>query len=127
VRQLCKCIALAFFLTILAPPAFAVESPDNPAAAIQLILDTRQNEIRSVDSPSSWWHDTKERAWSVKRLVEPGILDTTHTFIVTYRVDGVALASWRVDTSKGTAVSAPQAVVSSRQGAEPGKPGNRAT
>jgi len=107
VRQLCNSIALACLLAIVACPAFARGSPDSPATAIQVVLDTQQDNIRSADSPDSWWHDTKERTWSVKRPVEPGILDTTHIFNVTYRIDGVAVANWRVDTSAGTAVLLP--------------------
>ena len=75
--------------------------------AIQIVLATQSNRIRSVDSPKDWWGDTKERTWSVKRPVEPGVLDTTHTFTVTYKIDGVLVATWWVDTKAGTAVPVP--------------------
>lgn len=75
----------------------------SPATAIRIVLDTQGDKIRSADNPKDWWHDTKERAWSAKRPFEPGRVDTTHTFIVTYRVDGVAVASWEVDTRAGEA------------------------
>lgn len=79
----------------------------SPITAIRIVLDTQQAKIRAVDNPGSWWHDTKERAWSVKRPVEPGVVDTTHLFIVTYEIDGAVVASWQVNTLKGTAVAVP--------------------
>ena len=89
-------------------PAFCAEAPDAlPNKAIQLVLETQQEKIRSVDKPDEWEHDTKERSWSVKRPASPGLLDTTHTFTVTYKIEGVSVASWRVDTRTGTAVSQP--------------------
>ena len=79
----------------------------SPTTAIRIVVNTQQAKIRSVDNPDSWWHDTKERTWSVKRPVEPGVLDTTHLFIVTYKINGAVVASWRVNTRKGTAVAIP--------------------
>ena len=107
-RQSLNLITLACLLVIAALPAFAQDSPEtSPSTAIQVVLDTQQDKLRAVDSPDSWWHDAKERSWSVKRPVEPGILDTTHTFSVTYRIDGAMVASWQVDTRSGTAVAVP--------------------
>ena len=105
-HQKARLIALAFFIAAIARPASAAPSTDaSPSAAIKIVLDTQADKIRAVDRPSDWWHDTKERTWSVKRPVEPGIVDSTHTFAVTYKIDGVTVATWRVDTSNGTAVA----------------------
>ena len=75
----------------------------NPANAIELVMSTRQADILTVDSPESWWHDTKRRNWTVRRPVEPGVLDTTHTFVVSYSIDDVVVAEWDVDTRAATA------------------------
>ena len=99
---------LAFLLAIAVAPVLANDLPKaSPDIALRIVLDTQHDKLRAVDSPDSWWHDTKERSWSVKRPVEPGMLDTTHTFTVTYRIDAVAVASWQVDTRAGTAVALP--------------------
>ena len=76
----------------------------NPAHAIELVLSTRQADVLAVDSADSWWHDTKERSWTAKRPFEPGVLDTTHTFVVSYSIDGVVVATWDVDTRAATAI-----------------------
>jgi hypothetical protein len=76
----------------------------SPADAIELVLSTRQADILAVDSPESWWHDTKRRDWSVSRPFEPGALDTSHTFVVSYSIDGVVVAEWDVDTRAATAI-----------------------
>ncbi len=81
------------------------------ADAIALVLRTQADVIRKVEAPGRidgtgdelWWHDTVERTWSVKRPFAPGFFDSTHWFIVTYRIDGKIAASWMVDTRKGTA------------------------
>jgi len=100
-------VALAWVGAASSPVVLA-EAPDtSPGRAIQLVLETQQDKIQSVDNPADSSHDTKERSWSVKRPVEPGVLDTTHTFTVTYRIDGVSVASWQVDTKAGTAVRQP--------------------
>jgi len=108
VSRLLNSATLACLLILVGSPVLGADSPDtSPATAVRIVLDTQTDKIRSADSPKDWWHDTKERSWSAKRPVEPGILDTTHTFTVTYRIDGVAVAAWRVDTRAGTAVSLP--------------------
>jgi hypothetical protein len=76
----------------------------NPANAIEIVLSTRQVDILTVDSSESWWHDTKRRDWSVVRPFEPGVLDTTHTFVVSHSIDNVVVAEWDVDTRAATAI-----------------------
>jgi hypothetical protein len=100
-------IAPSLLSIVFYSSAFAATFDAFPGEALQLVLETQQEKIRSVDNPADWWHDTRERSWSVKRPVEPGVLDTTHTFTVSYRIDGVTVASWQVDTKAGTAVSQP--------------------
>ena len=106
-RQPLNFAALACLLFVGAPVLAADSSETSPATAIRIVLDTQEDKIRSVDSPKDWWHDTKERSWSAKRPVEPGFLDTTHMFTVTYKIDGTAVAAWQVDTRAGTAVALP--------------------
>lgn len=81
------------------------------ADALALVLRTQADEIRKVEAPRQvngtedelWWHDTKERTWAVRRPFAPGVIDSTHLFDVTYRIDGKEVARWLVDTRKGTA------------------------
>ena len=75
------------------------------ADAIQLVIKTQQERIREVDR-ENWDHDVKERTWHVRRPFHPGIIDSTHTFNVSYRIDGKEVASWLVDTAKGSVQSA---------------------
>jgi len=66
-----------------------------------LVLTTQKETIRTVDQ-ENWWLDVKEREWTVKRPFGPGILDSTHWFIVSYKIDGKTMASWFVDTQEKT-------------------------
>ena len=75
------------------------ESPH--AQAIRLVTELRVDEIRKLDDPSGWWHDTKERVWSVKRPFGPGGIDSTHYFLVTYSIDGTVVGRWYVNTRSG--------------------------
>ena len=80
------------------------------ASALMLVFESQRDEIRKVDR-EKWWHDVKEREWVVKRPFYPGVIDSTHTFTVTYRIDGKVAQSWMVDTRKKTVdiVKAPAA------------------
>jgi hypothetical protein len=101
-------VALLFYLAISAPPAFADPPPGSfPSTALQIVLATQQQTLRELDDPRSWWHDTKERTWSVRRPFDPGVLDSTHLFLVSYKIDGVTVATWQVDTRAGTAAELP--------------------
>jgi hypothetical protein len=88
---------------LLAPCARAADSMDkaSPMEALRLAMTLGADDVAAVDDPKDWWHDTKVRSWSVQRPAEPGFLDTTHEFIVTYVVDGVPLLGWTVDTRSG--------------------------
>ena len=101
-------VPLLLFLAISAPCVFADPPPGSfPPNAVQVVLATRQDQLRELDDPESWWHDTKERTWSVKRPFDPGVLDTTHMFLVSYKIDGTIVATWQVDTREGTATELP--------------------
>ena len=69
--------------------------------AINLVVRTQYGEIRNMDK-GDWWHDTKLREWSVRRPFGPGYVDSTHIFIVTYKIDGKSVMTWSVDTQKNT-------------------------
>jgi len=90
-----------------ASTAYGEDSGTSPSAALRIVLDTQQDKIKSVDNPDDWWGDTKVRTWSVKRPLAPGRTDTTHSFTVTYGIDGVTKAAWFVDTRAGTALPQP--------------------
>jgi hypothetical protein len=74
------------------------------ADAIMVVLDTQGKLIRRVDK-ENWWHDVKQRRWLVKRPFHPGTIDSTHTFMVSYLIEGKSVAAWTVDTRKRTALS----------------------
>jgi hypothetical protein len=92
-----------------APPATKTSRSPH-GEAVELVLRTQADAIRKIEAPGrrdsgdeSWWFDTKERTWVVKRLWSPGVFDTTHEFFVSYRIDGKEKGRWIVDTRAGTA------------------------
>src|SRR6202011_1954568 len=88
-------------------PASAANAPERKpersphAEALELVFQKAPDQIRTVDS-ENWWYDTNERAWVVQRPFGPGVIDSTHLFIVSYRIKGKQVASWLVDTRRGT-------------------------
>ena len=84
---------------IAADRASTAESPH--AQAIRLVMETRGDEIRKLDRTPDWWHDTKERARSAKRPFGPGVVDSTHYFMVSYAIGGHVVGSWSVNTRTG--------------------------
>ena len=109
--------ALAFSYTLFrsADVRGSVSSESPHAEAISLVVLSQQKEIEQgemkylrehgVDwwrgEPSQYrWHDTITRSWSVTRPVAPGVVDSTHWFIVAYSINGVVVCSWSVDTRK---------------------------
>jgi hypothetical protein len=82
------------------------------ADAVELVIRTQADEIRKLENTGrggggdSWWHDTMERTWIVKRPFAPGMIDSTCLFEVTYRIDSKDVSTWSVDTRKGTATRA---------------------
>jgi hypothetical protein len=75
------------------------ESPH--AQALALVFQTQQDKIREVDR-ENWWFDTKGREWEVRRPFAPGQIDSTHMFVVKYKIDGKEMFSWTVDTRAKT-------------------------
>jgi RNA polymerase sigma-70 factor (ECF subfamily) len=67
--------------------------------ALDLVFQSQAAKIRAVDQ-ADWWHDCQERFWIVKRPFHPGVIDSTHLFEVTYRIDGKEVARWSVDTRR---------------------------
>ena len=99
--------ALSFLL--LASPVIAATraTPESQhAAALRVVLATQATRIYALD-PDASWDDLKEHSWSVRRPVHSGVLDMTHTFAVSYSIDGAVVATWTVDTRAGTAVEIP--------------------
>lgn len=70
--------------------------------ALELVFTTQQDIIKKFENPSSWWFDVKQREWNVKRPFYPGGMDSTHLFIVTYKIEGKEIISWTVDTRNKT-------------------------
>ncbi len=92
------------------------ESPH--AEAITLVIETQQKQIAQAEQsyfaekgvdwwrgkPDQYhWHDTITRSWTVTRPVAPGIVDSTHWFMVAYSINGIVVCSWSVNTQKKTA------------------------
>ena len=69
--------------------------------AISLVTKQAVADIRKAYS-ADWWTDTDVHEWSARRVWSPGYLDSTHDFFVCYSVNGVARASWLVNTKSGT-------------------------
>jgi hypothetical protein len=96
---------IGFSLAAQQPGAARVERSPH-AAALELVFQKEADRIRQVDK-EDWWHDTRERTWSVRRPFHPGVIDSTHWFDVTYRIDGKDVAAWVVDTRTGTVTVTP--------------------
>jgi len=88
-----------------------LSGPSPHAEALRLVLERCGPAIDALDKAASgppinredrWWFDTERRGWTVKRLFGPGIFDSTHWFDVQYEIDGKVVATWSVDTRKGT-------------------------
>jgi hypothetical protein len=93
-------LALAVFVLMAQGRPDKKVEPSPHAAALDLVFRTQQARIREVDG-EDWWHDVKERSWVVRRPFNPGVIDSTHWFNVSYRIDGKEVAAWCVETSKG--------------------------
>jgi len=97
-------LAVALAAVALLVPAGSAEDrkPEKSphAAALELVFQKAAERIRAVDR-ENWWHDTEERAWLVRRPFSPGVIDSTHLFVVTYQVAGKKAAAWNVDTRAG--------------------------
>ncbi|TZF80714.1 hypothetical protein [Cognatilysobacter lacus] len=98
-----KTIALALIVGIgTFAPALAAElapTEQSPhAEAIRLVMQLRPAEIRNLENAPHRWHDTEERSWQVKRPFGPGIVDSTHYFVVTYSIGGKVVGTWQVNT-----------------------------
>ena len=80
-----------------------VEIETSPhAEALKLVFEKCAGRIRELDR-ENWWHDTRVRKWNVARPFSPGFINSTHLFVVEYRIDDELAASWWVDTTKETA------------------------
>ncbi len=69
--------------------------------AINLVVKTQFDNIRKIDK-GDWWFDSLKREWSVRWPFGPGAIDSTHLFIVTYKIDEKEMISWQVDIRKKT-------------------------
>jgi hypothetical protein len=76
-------------------------------AAVELVLKEKADDIRKLEKveKDEWWHDVKERSWVVRRPFHPGVIDTTHSFDVSYLIDGRIVGRWGVDTRTGKVVA----------------------
>lgn len=96
-------LLLLLFLAAISTVSLATEPPDSSphADAIRLVMQLRRDEIHGLDQSADWWHDTKERSWSVKRPFGPGNIDSTHYFQVSYSIEGKVVGTWSVNTRTG--------------------------
>lgn len=84
-------------------PVTKTPRDDSPhSQALSLIFYTQQVKIKEIDdkelAEEDWWFDTKQRSWNVKRMFDSGKIDSTHLFIVDYKIDDKLVGSWMVDT-----------------------------
>lgn len=109
-------LALGFAAFRITDTVSAGEETASPQAdAIALVIEKQQKEIAQIElayfkeNGVDWWrgeieqyrwHDTITRSWSAVRPVAPGIIDSTHSFVVAYSINDKAVASWSVDTRK---------------------------
>jgi hypothetical protein len=99
--------SLVILVALIAAYALGAQGRDGKpeipphAAALELIFNSHA-PAKFDGAKNEWWHDTKERTWVVKRPFAPGVIDSTHRFDVTYRIDGKEISAWMVDTRKGT-------------------------
>jgi hypothetical protein len=93
-------------------PTTRLAGTDSPhGLALALVLATQQKAIREMEKKAGtlgenaqeekWWHDVTPRTWSVVRPCYPGVIDSTHWFVVRYSIDGKEVGSWNVDTRGG--------------------------
>jgi hypothetical protein len=94
-------VVVSALAVVARPEAVAPVEKSPHAAALELVFQKAAERIRAVDT-ANWWHDTEERGWIVRRPFAPGTIDSTHLFNVTYQIAGKPVASWLVDTRKGT-------------------------
>ncbi len=98
----------------------SVKSPH--AEAISLVMEGQREEITKAElkhfkekgtdwfrggAEHYWWHDTIQRSWYAGRPFAPGVIDSTHFFLVSYSIGGTEIARWSVDTRKRTAQLVP--------------------
>lgn len=95
-------VVLLLGVAVADVPAPLEESPH--AEAIRLVMRIRAHEVQALDQAGEWWHDTTERAWTARRPIAPGIMDSTHYFEVAYRIDGKLVGRWSVNTRSGVVV-----------------------
>jgi len=99
------------------------ESRNSPhAEAIALVMESQREEIAKAElkyfqekgtdwfkggAEQYWWHDTIQRSWYAGRPFAPGVIDSTHFFLVSYSIGDIVIARWSVDTRKRTAQLVP--------------------
>jgi hypothetical protein len=96
------------------------------AEAIALVMESQREEIAKAElqyfkekgtdwfkggAEQYWWHDTIQRYWYAGRPFAPGVIDSTHFFLVSYSIGGNVIARWSVDTRKRTAQRVPNDTV----------------
>jgi hypothetical protein len=101
------------------------KTASSQSEAIALVIDKQQKEIAQAETNYfkengvDWWrgeieqyhwHDTISRTWTAIRTFAPGIIDSTHSFIVTYAINNKPVCYWTVDTEKNK-VSASKSTV----------------
>ena len=117
--SLCAPLALASRPQIFATVNATDDADKSPhGAAVALVIATQQKQIAEAEikhfetkgtdsfrggTKQYWWHDTITRTWSATRPFAPGVIDSTHLFVVVYSVGDTGIARWSVDTRKRTA------------------------
>ncbi|MGB5014021.1 MAG: hypothetical protein WBO68_08305 [Pyrinomonadaceae bacterium] len=122
-RTLLRAVTLIGFGSVFSTYSSAQKNPEGDARppqtdALSLVWSTQEKEIKEIEmqfaaaelkkvvqrvtSADRWWFDTDARRWEVQRPFEPGGVDSTHLFDVTFFINNVKRGSWFVDTRKRT-------------------------
>ncbi|MCK5707232.1 MAG: hypothetical protein KAI43_06215 [Candidatus Aureabacteria bacterium] len=96
-----KKFVIVLLLIWLFPKMLFAQETSPHLQAIKLVLETQKELISQIDKEElkekNWWHDTESRNWDVKRPFYPGSIDSTHLFVVIYKINNTAVAEWLVD------------------------------
>ena len=94
--------------------------------AIALVIEKQQKEIAQAEQSyfkengvDYWrgaiedyhWFDTITRSWTAQRPYAPGVIDSTHFFVVTYSINNKPVSYWAVDTEKKKITPSKSAIV----------------
>ena len=99
---------LIILAVVILGPVMGVGSElANPhSEAIKLVIEDQREYLeeleKSKSGKASVWHDRLAREWTSVRPFDPGYIDSTHWFNVTFKIEGEILAMWLVNLKTRT-------------------------